>query len=145
MAVSSDDTAVVRLRNLGPQDDVDVPGQPVWLTISSGALRHSVSLPGSSQMFASAISNASRVTLTVGPAGANIEAHLDAICHDAQQAGFLTMQLQTLTSTLRQGKPGAGNDLAALLTSGTFEQAGSHVLGRWPIQRSLLQNLTSGL
>jgi hypothetical protein len=145
MAVATDDTAAVRLRNMGPQDDMDVPSQPVWLTIGAGALRRSVSLPGSSQMFASAISNATRVTLTIGPSGAKIEAHLDAICPDAQQAGALTMQLQTLTNMLRQAKPAAGNDLALLLTSGTFQQAGSHVLGTWPIQRSLIESLTSGL
>jgi hypothetical protein len=150
MAVAPDDTAAIRLNKMGPQDDIDVPGQPVWLSMSSGALRHSFTLPDSTRMFASAITNATRITLTVGPKGADIEAHLDAVCGDAQQAGALTMQLQTLTNLLReagkrQGQAATGNDLAVLLTAGTFEQAGSHVLGKWPIQKALIEDLTGGL
>jgi hypothetical protein len=150
MAVAPDDTAAVRLNKLGPQDDIDVPGQPVWLSMSAGALRHSFTLPDSTRLFASAITNASRVTLTVGPKGADIEAHLDAVCGDPRQAGALTMQLQTLTGMLREagrrpGQAATGNDLAMLLTAGTFEQAGSHVLGKWPIQKALIEDLTGGL
>ncbi len=153
LAVAQDDTAASRLANTGPQGDIDVPSQPLWVSLSAGALRHSTSLPGSTKLFASAITDANRVTITVGsagnPAAGNIEARLDAVCHDAQQAGALTMQMQTLTGMLRnaaqrQGKAVSANDLAGLLASGRFEQAGSHVIGHWPVGRGLLETLAGG-
>ena len=60
------------------------------------------------------------------------------------------MQLQTLTNTFRSlaqqaGKPPIENELSGLLARGKFDQAGSHVLGTWPIAKALLLNLTSGI
>jgi hypothetical protein len=150
MAVSTDDTAATRLNKPGPQGDIAIPGQPVWISMSAGALRHSTSLPGSSKIFASAITDANRITITLGLDGNALDAHLDAVCRDAQQAGALTTQLRSLTNALQKvaqqgGKPIAENELSGLLAAGKFDQAGSHVMGTWPVSRALLQNLRSGM
>ncbi len=150
MAVSTDDTAATRLSKPGPQGDIAVPAQPVWISMSAGALRHSTSLPGSNKLFASAITDANRLTITLGSSSGKVEAHLDAICRDAQQAGALTMQLRTLTNTFRgvvqqSGKPPTDSELSGLFAAGTFDQAGSHVVGTWLIPGALLRNLTSGI
>ncbi len=148
MAVAPEDTAALRLKKLGPQDDVPVQNAPVWLTFSAGALRNSASrMPLASRVFASAIMDAERVTVTIGPTDQNLpEARLEAVCRDAQQAGALSGQLQTLTGLLsraaaNQGDARAPDDFAGVLASGKFWNAGSHVLGRWVIPGSVLQNL----
>ena len=150
MAVAADDTAASRLREPGPQGGIDVPNEPVWVSFSAGALSHATSLPGSSKLLASAISDAERVTITAGQSGGRIEARLDAICRDAHQAGALTAQLRAVTSMLRnaaqqEGQPILQSNLGGLLTAGTFEQSGSHVVGHWPVAKELIANLTGGI
>ncbi len=148
LAVAPEEGAAARLEKPGPQDDVTVPREPVWLTFSAGALRHAASLSGSSRLFATAMMDAERVTITAGAGShAEIEARLEAICRDAQQAGALTAQLQGLTNVLKtaaqQDGPGNAPDgLSTVLGSGTFAQAGSHVAGQWPIPRALLTTIT---
>jgi hypothetical protein len=147
MAVAPDDTAAARLQKLGPQSDIDVPHAPVWVTLSSGALRSNHSLPDETRLFATAVTDANRISLTAEPAGSEFEVRLDAICRDAQQAGALTMQLQMLTNMLRDGSkkstsPDPGG-LADLLMNGTFQQTGSHVFGRWPIHKQFLKNIAA--
>ena len=147
MAVAPDEGAATRLKELGPQNDVTLPKQPVWLTFSAGALRHAALLRGSSRLFATAIMDAERVTITAGLADGNqMEARLEAACRDPQQAGGLTAQLQALMTLLRklpeqQGQVMPQDSLAGLLASGTFAQAGSNVVGHWPIPHELLTNL----
>jgi hypothetical protein len=135
LAVAPDDTAAARLQKLGPQSDVDVPVAPLWMTLSTGALRGSRNFAE----FASALTGANRVTLTAGPSGSAFEARLDAVCRDAQQAGALTMQLRTLTNVL----PRDASGVAGLLRSGVFEQSGSHVFGRWPVSADFVQSLAA--
>ena len=147
MAVAPDEGAATRLKQLGPQNDVTLPKQPVWLTFSAGALRHAASRRGSSRLFATAIMDAERVTITAGLANGNrMEARLEAVCRDTQQAGSLMAQLQVFMTLLRklpeqQGQVLTQDSLAGLLASGTIAQAGSNVVGRWPIPRELLTNL----
>ncbi len=147
MAVARDAGAAERLNHLGPQADVAVLKEPLWLTFSAGALRHSASLEGSSRLFATAIMDAERVTITAGPGSDNhLEARLEAVCRDAQQAGGLTEQLVGLTNLLKrvgaqQQQSIPADSVAGLLASGTFTQAGSHVTGHWDIPRSLLAEL----
>jgi hypothetical protein len=135
MAVAPDDTAAARLQKPGPQSDIDVPGAPVWMTLSAGALRGSRHFTE----FASALTGANQVTLTASPSGAAFEARLDAICRDAQQAGALTMQLRTLTNML----PRDASGVAGLLRTGTFQQSASHVFGRWPVNADFVQSIAA--
>jgi len=147
MSVAPDDTAAARMQNLGPQSDVEVQRSPVWMTLSAGALRGSRRLPDETRLLASAVTEANRVTLTAEPAADGFEARLDAVCRDAEQAGTLTGQLQILTNRLREGAKQSAqpdsNGLATLLMGGTFEQAGSHVLGRWQVRREFLQSIAA--
>jgi hypothetical protein len=153
MAVAEDPGAATRLKQLGPQDDVIVPKEPAWLTFSAGALRHEAasrgSLSGSSRLFASAIMDAERVTITAGPSGAgNLAARLEAVCRDPEQAGGLVEQMQGLTRVLKsgavqEGQSAATDSLGGLIASGTFSQAGSHVVGEWTIPGSLLSSLAA--
>jgi hypothetical protein len=157
MAVAQDPAAATRLKQPGPQDDVIVPKEPAWLTFSAGALRHAAasrgSFSGSSRLFATAIMDAERVTITAGPSTAgNLGARLEAVCRDPQQAGGLVEQMQGLTRVLKsvaaqqtgqQGQSTSADSLGALIASGTFSQAGSHVVGNWTIPGSLLAGLAA--
>jgi hypothetical protein len=146
MAVAPDDMAADRLRKPGPQADLAIPTQPVFVSASAGALRQAAALSGAGQMFASALTDASRMTLTLGPSGSDVDIRLDAICGDAQRAGALVEQLQTLTRVLKGQAGQTDNDsLGSVLLSGTFDQRGPHVFGRWPVRRAVIAGLASGL
>lgn len=145
MAVAPDDTAADRLRKPGPQADLTIPTQPVFLTASAGALRQASALSGAGRMFASALTDASRMTLTAGPSGSDVDIRLDAVCGDAQRAGSLVEQLQTLTRVLRDQAGRAPDGLGSVLLSGKFDQRGPHVFGRWPVPRAVIAGLASGL
>jgi hypothetical protein len=59
----------------------------------------------------------------------------------------LASQLRLATSTLRDALTAdkQNDELAAMLKSGTFDENGSRVIGRWPVQKTLLDSLTAGI
>ena len=97
----------------------------------------------------SALTSADRVVVDVGPTSAGIEARLDAACRSKDDAGVLASQLRTTAGLIREGMANKtlppGDDLARMLAAGTFDSTGSHVAGRWPVAKSLLDSLTAGL
>lgn len=145
LAVGQDDLAAARLQKPGPQRLLDAPGEPVWLSIPPDALKRQ-DLPASTRMFASVMADTQSVLLTFGPQGRKIEARLEAVCKSPADAASLARQLERATAMLRQAivqqkkKPDA-NDLTGVLTAGVFQQTDNRVLGRWPLDRSFLENL----
>src|SRR5882724_5612609 len=89
MAVSPDESAAARMaepaKNARP---IRSPKQPVWLSLPSAALKKSEGFPMGTQLFAKAMAEAESATLSIGPQGKALEAQLEVICRDAQEASI---------------------------------------------------------
>ncbi|MGI8991200.1 MAG: hypothetical protein ACR2I2_16675 [Bryobacteraceae bacterium] len=154
LAVGGDDLAASRLKQAGPQRAIQIPSQPVWLSIPSIALKSGNKLPAGTRLFTSSMADAENVTLTLGPEGQTLEARLEADCRSTREAEALTAQLKKVTAML-SGVPGASSgeskdkdssgDLREVLARGAFRRAGQKVFGRWTLQKSFMENLAGGL
>ncbi|HEX4276779.1 MAG TPA: hypothetical protein VHZ74_15585 [Bryobacteraceae bacterium] len=149
LAVSANDLAVTRLTKAGPPVTGEIPNAPVWLSVPGSELRRQDALPPGMHLMLSALTNADRVIITVGTAGNGIEAHLDATCRTRDEAKVLASQLRSTTALIKEAlqhdKQVADDELATLLTGGTFDQSDRRVTGTWPVRKSLLDALTSGI
>ena len=144
LAVSTDDLAAARLKKPGPQRQIDIPQQPIWLSAPNSALQRTGSLPVGARMFASALRNANQITLTLGPHASDFEMHFEAVCRSPQEATVLSKQLGQLTKLLRDLTHGKGGDLPGTLAAGSFQASGVKVFGYWPIPKALLEGFTGG-
>jgi len=149
LAVGSDDLAASRLTKEGLPVSARVPDAPVWLSVPGAVLRSQDGVPAGIRMMLSALKNADRVMLTVSPGGGGIEAHLETNCRTPDDARALTSELRSTTSLLEDTDPNdqaiRDDDLVKMLAAGVFEQAGQRVTGRWPVSKSLIASLTSGI
>jgi hypothetical protein len=147
MAVSADESAASRMaeaaKNARP---IRMPRQPVWLSLPSATLQNSQGFPTGTQLFAKAMAGAESATLSIGPQGKALEAELEVVCRNANEASVLAAQFQKTTEVLREilkhekQSPGPG-ELAGVLTAGVFQQQNTRVLGRWPIEKAFLDSL----
>jgi hypothetical protein len=149
LAVSTNDLAATQLTKTGQPITVTIPAAPVWISVPGSELRRQDALPPEMHFMLSALTSADRIVITVGPAGAGIEAHMDAICRTQEDARILAGQLRSTTALLKEtfgrDKKVADDDFAALLTAGIFDQTDRRVTGRWPVNKSLLDSLTAGI
>jgi len=148
LAASADAAAAGRLRNVRRDSRTqELPSAPVWLLIPSTALKKSENLPAGTRMFARTIADADRVTVAIAPQGRQFEAKLEAGCRSEGEASTLVTQLERTTSLLQEmiarenQKPNPA-DLSGVLTAGVFHREGRRVIGRWPLERAFLENLT---
>ncbi|MCU1262298.1 MAG: hypothetical protein JWO80_5183 [Bryobacterales bacterium] len=142
LAISTDDLAASRLTKPGPQREIDIPTQPVWLSIPGASLQRPGSMPQATKAFAGALVGADRVMLTLGPHGDMYQAGLEAVCKSPDDAKALAEQLTKLTGLLREVvKTKAADDLPALLAAGSFTRKDQKVFGYWPIRKTLFENL----
>jgi hypothetical protein len=146
LAVSSDDLGALRLTKTGDPVNTPLPDAPAWVSVPGGILRQQSVVPSGLRLLLSALTTADRIVFTFGP---TLEAHLEAQCHSKDDARVLASQLRTATALVKEGiqqkKLPSGDALAQFLSSGTFEDSGQRVAGRWPISRDLVQNLTEGI
>jgi len=146
MAVTNDDLAASRMTKEGPARAIELPSQPVWLTVSGAALQKSTALPPASRIFTSALTAADAVTLTLGqaPAEGGYEAKLSAQCKTDEDARVMSVQLTKLTGMLKSfmGK-NKSEDFGSAIAAGSFSQSGTRVDGVWPIRKGLLESLAS--
>jgi hypothetical protein len=149
LAVSTDDLAASRLTKAGQPVTAQLPEAPAWLSIPGAALRQQGAVPPGVRLVLSALVNADRVVVTLGPAGQAIESRMDAACRSLDDARILASQLRTTTAAIKESlahnKATQQDDLARMLAAGSFDQAGRHVTGKWPVERSLLDSLTEGI
>ena len=149
LAVSPDESAALRLGNVVPGPDPQLPAAPVWLSIPPSVLKSSDSLPAGTRMFARGMERAESATLAFAPEGHGLAARLDVRCRDERDAADLASQLTRTTSLLRETmererqKPNPA-DLSGVLTSGVFRNEGRRVLGYWPIERAFVENVLGG-
>ncbi len=148
MAVSPDDSAVLRLRESDGSPDAEIPAAPLWLRFPPSALNSGAALPENARVFAGAMDRADSVTLAFAPEGGRIAATLDIRCRQPGDAAEIASQLTRLTTALRESvAPGSGSDsrsLGAVLAAGSFRAEGAKVLGRWPIEKAFLENALAG-
>ena len=146
LAVSQDESAVERLNALDQRAAPQFPNAPVWLMIPPAILESSQSLPEGTQMFAHRLAKAQGVMLWLAADGTGYAARLDVRCANVGDAVEIASQLTQATNLLRRviesedKKPNPA-DLSGMLTSGTFHNEGTRVLGGWPIPQALIENL----
>jgi hypothetical protein len=131
-----------------------LPAAPAWLSIPGAALRQQGAVPPGVRLVLSALINADRVVITLGPAGQSIESRtiesrMDATCRSPDDARVLISQLRTTTAAIKESivhsKLTQQDELARMLAAGSFDQSGQHVTGRWPVEKHLLDSLTEGI
>jgi hypothetical protein len=150
MAVSVDDWAALVLHSVQRESPLaQVPEQPVWVTLSGPMLSRSDWLPSGARSFASAMSEAERVTLALSPSGTDFEARLSVDCRTPAQAARLAARLEQVTELLRslirrEKKAPNPKDLSGVLTAGSFYSQDRQVQGRWPIQKEFLEAVAAG-
>jgi hypothetical protein len=149
LAVSMDDLAATQLTKTGLPITTAIPTAPVWISVPGTELRRQNALPPEMHFMLSALTSADRIVITVEPAGAGIEAHMNATCRTPEDARILAGQLRSTTALLKdtfaRDKKVADDEFAALLTGGSFDQTDRQVTGRWPVRKSLLDSLTAGI
>lgn len=149
LAVSTDDIAARRMNGVAPGPDSQIPGAPVWVRIPGSILRSSENLPAGTRMFARTIGQSDFVTLQFAPDGDRLAARLEVLCRDDQDASAMAAELTKATTLLRDlierehMKPNPA-DFSGVLTSGVFKGEGRRVVGKWPIERSFVENLLGG-
>jgi hypothetical protein len=153
LAVSTNDLAATQLTKTGQPVTAVIPAAPVWISVPGAELRRQNALPPEMHFMLSALTSADRIVITLGPAGTGagtgIEAHMDATCRTQEDARILAGQLRSTTALLKEtfahDKKVADDEVAALLTGGSFDQMDRRVTGRWPVRKSLLDSLTAGI
>ena len=148
IAVSTDDLAATRLTRMGAKPNQPLPANPVWLTIPGSVLRQPGGLPGGLRVMFSGLMQADRVVFTLGPAGAGVEARMEAACKSGDEARVLTSQMRNSISLMKEAAArdhAESGALAKALMGGVFQQADRRVTGKWPLAKDLLDSLTAGL
>lgn len=149
LAVSTDDLAATRLTKTGDPVRAPLPSAPVWISVPGAELRRENALPEQIHAMLSALTSADRIVITFGPGAQGIEAEMNATCRTPDDARVLEGQLRSLTSLLKQAlgrdKNSSDNEISAMLMAGSFSQTDRKVIGKWPVRKSLLDALTSGL
>jgi hypothetical protein len=123
--------------------------KPVWLYVPGAAFRSAGGMPAGTRLFAMALEGVESALVWVGPDGAKLEAQLEATSKTEEGAVILKAQMEKVTDVLRKlisrtgGQPNP-SDLSGVLTQGSFRREGRRVIGRWPIERALLESLAGG-
>lgn len=145
LASSADGDAVRRL--LGAADPVvNLPADPVWLLIPPPVLRAKQSLPAGTHTFATAVEDADRATLGIGPKDKNFEARLEARFSSDQAATSSMRQVQAATTLLnkmlsRDKLTPNPRNLTGVLSAGQFKAEGAILRGTWPIDAAFFESL----
>ncbi|HUA63349.1 MAG TPA: hypothetical protein VML19_31630 [Verrucomicrobiae bacterium] len=146
LAVSTDDTAALRLAQPGPGIDPQLPDAPVWAVLPPAVLRAAQGLPDGTRPFARAVGQAELITLSFAPEGNRFSLRLTLNCRSDQDAYDAASQLTKVTEILSRmmvedhAQPKVG-DLARVLVSGRFWNTGNRTYGVWPIERAFVENL----
>jgi hypothetical protein len=149
LAVSTDEWAARTLQGEAPGPDAELPDAPVWIRIPGTVLKSGAGLPDGTRMFAHSIEQADYAVLSFTPDGQRMAAKLDVRCNDPRTAAEIAGELSHVTTLLREmiarehQTPNPA-DFSGVLTSGSFWSQGDRVYGKWPIERSFIDNLLGG-
>lgn len=131
------------------QRPIDVPSEPVWISLPPSLLRKSDTFPSGTRMFAKSMEDAESVTLALGSARQDFEAKLNVLCRSEQDAALLQNQLERSTLLLRdmiarEKREPNPRDLSGVLTAGSFRRQGRRVFGQWPIRQAFIDETLAG-
>lgn len=149
LAVSPDDSAVLRLSTPSGATGFSAPDAPLWVSIPPAVLQSSESLPAETRTFARTLARAEGVVLSFDAEAGRFAAKMSVRCRSSEDAADLAGELGRLTTTLRQTfargnqKPNPA-DLTGVLATGSFRSDDARVLGYWPIERQFVENLLGG-
>lgn len=149
LAVSEDDSAALRMQESGGGPAQEIPSAPVWMSIPKSILQSGDSLPAGTRAFARSMERAESVVISLVPQADRLSANLDVRCHDNQEAAGLAAELSHTTALLRQmiererQTPNPA-DFSGVLSSGSFHNEGTRVLGSWRIERAFVENMLAG-
>ena len=147
LAVGPDEWAATILMKRKPaRRGMNVPGQPVWLSVPATAFEDAESLPSGTRLFAKAMQGAETVTLSLTTAEGRMAIQLDASCRSSEDASTLAFQLDGVTRILKEmiaqeGQTPNSRDLSGVLAAGVFNRVDRRVLGRWPVEREFLESI----
>jgi hypothetical protein len=128
---------------------IDIPPEPLWISIAPASLRKLDQLPPGTRAFARAMQGAGQVRISLGRQGSAFELKLMVECASGASADSLSAQLRQTTETLRnmisreQQTPNPA-DLSGVLTAGVFRSEGSRVYGSWPVAPVFFNNILGG-
>ena len=149
LAVSADDSAVLRMSTPADRATFEAPAAPLWVSVPASVLRSGESLPAETRTFAQTLAHASSVVLYFVAEPKRYAVRMQIQCRTREDATDLARQLNQLTASVRQTfstehqRPNPA-DLTGVLAGGSFLEADSRVLGSWPIERAFLENLLGG-
>ncbi len=155
LAISDKQRAVYSIGKIGSAE-VNVPKDPVWITIPHSILAKPHNLPPIAAALADAVGSATTLTLSLAnpTAQTGIPGLDQAAFVIRMQAGFdsdtkaVDMESQLIRATslvktmveTRQAHAGP-TDLASILMRGSFQNAGGVVTGSWPVSREFVNSL----
>jgi hypothetical protein len=149
LAVSSDDSAVMRLTETASGQDSEVPHAPVWVSIPSSVMKSGPKLPEDAQGFARSLERAESSTLEFEAEGDHYALKLSVRCTNQQDAAALQADLTQLTAAilknlqLNHHQPDP-KEFAGILSAGRFTTQGRRVFGHWAIDKAFLENILAG-
>lgn len=128
----------------------EAPNQPVWLSAPASVLREPSRLPPGIRALAATLAEMDGVTLSAGMNQQGVEIQLAGRCTLPQQAEALAKKLERATSLMRglaatEAAQSDPNNLVSVLGGGVFRSEGSQVVGRWTVERRLLETLAGDL
>ena len=146
LAVSRDDSAATELQSRKAPRHFQIPADPVWSLIPVSVLKNNAAAPAGTRAFARALEGAEMLVVSAAPEAGRISLRLDATCRSDADARALAEQLRDATARLREmlireNQTPNPRDLSGVLAAGAFEHKELHVLGHWPVERSLLEIL----
>jgi hypothetical protein len=149
LAVSQDDSAALRLSTPAPSNGIEVPAEPVWVSIPGSTLKSAGAMPEGARPFAEAMGQADAIMLAFAPDGGNIAATLYIRCKKPADAVEIASRLTAATGVLRDALAKAHQQpdpagLSGVLSAGVFRTDGVNVLGRWPIETAFLRAALAG-
>jgi hypothetical protein len=146
LAVSAEEDAADRLNAVDQRSNIELPKSPIWLMIPPAVLRSGKDMPAGTKMFAEKMERAQMVTIWLAGDKAHFEARMEVQCAAVSDAVAMASDLGSVTHLLRrlietENKIPNPADLSGFLTSGTFHNEGTKVIGAWPIQQALIETL----
>lgn len=146
MAVSKEAYAVDEIAGTRPGPYSPLPEGLVWVRFPGSLPRTWENLPDGARAFTRIIENAPVVTLSFVAEGDRLVAKLEIDSRDIQEASNLASEFSSTTELARsliarEHQTPNPADFSGFLTSGVFHTEGNRVLGKWPIERSLIRSL----
>ena len=149
----TDQPEAVQMIRMDANRGITVPEAVIWLSAPGPAFKNPQNaLPGT-RPFLTPLAEAREASFSVAPKpsgnGSPFEIRMSVTCTSPQSALELAGDLATTTDVFRgtivneKLSPGKGS-LARVLVAGRFEAHESTVNGVWPLDREVIQNLSTG-